>query len=186
MDLGEVSQRPTGVSKHQIKVRIVAIDPGTKKSGYCVLRTGLSHGLNVEKVAKLPNDQIMARIRHCDMGNTHVVIESLSNQGGTFGYDLIETGYTRSLEQTCEDHRIPCFIYRRFQYGRYFVTEGKLNDASLRAALETQYGPSAKKNDPHFLKGASDKRSAFALAKYEYRLIHGLLLPKAGVKLQAT
>ena len=185
MDPGELSQRPTGVSKHQIQVRIVAINPSTIESGYCVLRTGLSHQLNVEKAAKLPNDQFMARIRHCDVGNTNVVIESLSNQGGTFG-DLIETGYTRSLEQTCEDRRIPCFIYRRFEYGRYFVTEGKLNDASLRAALETQYGPSAKKNDPLFLKGASDKSSAFALAKYEYRLIHWLLLPKAGVKLQAT
>ena len=83
MDLGEISQRPTGVSKHRIPVRIVAIDPGTKESGICVLRTGLSHQLNVEKVAKLPNDQILARIRDCDVGNTHVVIEGLSNQGGT-------------------------------------------------------------------------------------------------------
>lgn len=66
MDPGELSQRPTGVSKHQIQVRIVAINPGTKESGVCVLRTRQSHELNVEKVAKLPNDQIMARIRHCD------------------------------------------------------------------------------------------------------------------------
>jgi hypothetical protein len=150
------------------------------------MRTGLSHELNVEKVAKLPNDQIIARIRDCNVENTHVVIEGLSNQGGTFGYDLIETGYyIGSLRQTCEDRLIQCFIYRRFEYGRYFVTEGKLNDATLRAALETIWGASAKKTDPlFFLKGATDKRSAFALAKYhEYRLIRELPLPNEGFKL---
>ena len=48
-------------------------------------------------------------------------------------------------------------------------------------------GP-AKKIDPLFFpEEATDKRSAFALSKnHGYRLIQGLSLPKAGVKLQAT
>ena len=58
--------KPVGVSKGQMMLRNIAINPGTKESGVCVLRTRQSHELNVEKVAKLPNDQIMARIRHCD------------------------------------------------------------------------------------------------------------------------
>jgi len=58
--------KPVRVSKGQMMLRNIAINPGTKESGICVLRTGLSHQLDVEKAAKLPNDQFMARIRHCD------------------------------------------------------------------------------------------------------------------------
>jgi hypothetical protein len=58
-------------------------------------------------------------------------------------------------------------FYPRRQYGRWLVPDGTLNDATLRAALEEKYGPSSKKGDPLYaLRGASDKRSAFALAMY--------------------
>ena len=103
----------------------------------------------------------------CD--RLYVVIEGMANQSRAFGNSSIETCYFigRLLEHCDKPELISVTLYKRHEYGRFFVTGGVLNDASLRAALETIWGASAKKTDPLYpLRGASDKRSAFALAKY--------------------
>ena len=157
---------------------ILGIDPGTTESGVCLIEAKNVHMPNILKAEKTENSNLFSQILllwlEKDTGKRlEVVIEGMANQSRAFGQSSIETCYFigRLLEH-CSRKDIPVTLYKRHEYGRFFVSNGLLKDATLRAALETIYGPSAKKTDPlYVLRGASDKRSAFALAKYhEHRL----------------
>ncbi len=155
---------------------ILGIDPGTSESGICLIEAKGFYHPNIVYAEKLLNGNVKRIIDEtrlkCD--RLHVVIEGMANQSRAFGGSSIETCYFigRLLEHCDKIDQILVTLYKRHEYGRFFVTSGVLNDSSLRAALETIWGPSAKKADPLYaLRGASDKRSAFALAKYhEHRL----------------
>ncbi len=152
---------------------ILGIDPGTAESGICLIEAKGFDKPNIVKAEKTENSNLFSQILllwlEKDNGDCfEVVIEGMANQSRAFGQSSIETCYFigRLLEH-CSRKDIPVTLYKRHEYGRFFVNSGVLNDASLRAALETIWGPSAKKTDPLYaLRGASDKRSAFALAKY--------------------
>lgn len=155
---------------------ILGIDPGTAESGICLVEAKDFNQPNIVNAGKLFNSNVKRIIDEtclkCD--RLHVVIEGMANQSRAFGGSSIDTCYFigRLLEHCDKPDPISVTLYKRHEYGRFFVNSGVLNDASLRAALETIWGPSAKKADPLYsLRGASDKRSAFALAKYhEHRL----------------
>jgi len=152
---------------------ILGIDPGTTESGVCLIEAKNFHMPNILKAEKIANNDIReiiwAKVEKQD-ADLQVVIEGMANQSRAFGQSSIETCYfIGRIMEFCDglDTNIPVTLYKRHEYGRFFVNNGLLKDATLRAALETIYGPSAKKNDPlYVLRGASDKRSAFALAKY--------------------
>lgn len=150
---------------------ILGIDPGTTESGICLIEEKDFKQPNIFTAQKVENGQIKKIISDtfslCH--RVEVVIEGMANQSRAFGNSSIETCYfVGRLMEFCDSlNHVNLTIYKRHEYGRFFVNGGVLNDASLRAALETIWGPSAKKNDPLYpLRGASDKRSAFALAKY--------------------
>lgn len=155
---------------------ILGIDPGTAESGICVIEAKGFDKPNIVSAEKVDNRQVKKIISDtfslCN--RVEVVIEGMANQSRAFGSSSIETCYFvgRLMEFIDSLKYVNLTLYKRHEYGRYFVNSGVLNDATLRAALETIWGPSAKKNDPLYsLRGASDKRSAFALAKYhEHRL----------------
>jgi hypothetical protein len=92
----------------------------------------------------------------------------MAYQGRGFGAESIKTCYEIGrLFELCERLDLSFTLYPRQEYGRFFVPSGTLNDASLRFSLEQIFGPSKKKGDPLYsLRGGSDKRSAFAVAKY--------------------
>lgn len=154
---------------------ILGIDPGTTESGICLIKAKGFDEPNILNSDKLKNQslksEIESLIRHTEV-NLQVVIEGMANQSRAFGQSSIETCYLIGrLMEFCDERDIPVTLYKRHEYGRFFVNSGVLNDASLRAALETVWGPSAKKSDPLYpLRGASDKRSAFALCKYHEHL----------------
>ena len=156
---------------------ILGIDPGTAESGICLIEAKDFNQTNIVNAGKLFNSNVKRIIDEtclkCD--RLDVVIEGMENQSRAFGGSSIETCYfIGRLLEYCENipYKISLHLYKRHEYGRFFVNSGLLKDATLRAALETIWGPSAKKTDPLYaLRGASDKRSAFALAKYhEHRL----------------
>lgn len=151
---------------------ILAIDPGTTESGICLIQDYQYEQPYILRAAKLENCRVFRLIREL-LPSTKVVIEGMSNQSRMFGDSSIQTCYfIGKMLYMCEEHKLPVTVYKRHEYGRFFVTSGVLNDSSLRAALETIWGPSAKKTDPlHALRGASDKRSAFALAKYHQHML---------------
>lgn len=153
---------------------ILGIDPGTTESGICLIEAKDFRQPNILTAEKMPNAEIKdlskaiigAFALRCS--GLEVVIEGMGNQSRAFGQSSIETCYfIGKLLEYYDVRKIPVTLYKRHEYGRFFVNNGLLKDATLRAALETIWGPSAKKNDPLYpLRGASDKRSAFALAKY--------------------
>lgn len=150
---------------------ILGIDPGTTESGICLIEAKDFRQPNILTAEKMQNHLVKGEISYlqtqCD--RLYVVIEGMANQSRAFGGSSIETCYFigRLLEHCDKPEPISVTLYKRHEYGRFFVNSGVLNDATLRASLETIWGPSAKKNDPLYaLRGASDKRSAFALAKY--------------------
>lgn len=158
---------------------ILGIDPGTTESGICAVLEGEFNKPNIFTAEKVANDQIKEKISDNNFQwgvrnfRLEIVIEGMANQSRAFGQSSIETCYFigRLLEH-CSRKDIPVTLYKRHEYGRFFVNGGVLNDASLRAALETIWGPSAKKADPLYaLRGASDKRSAFALCKYHEHML---------------
>lgn len=158
---------------------ILGIDPGTTESGVCLIEDYQYEQPFILRAEKLENCRVFRLIREL-LPNTEVVIEGMSNQSRMFGDSSIQTCYfIGKLLHICELDELPVTIYKRHEYGRFFVTSGVLNDSSLRAALETIWGASAKKTDPLFLlRGASDKRSAFALAKYhQHRLAAMVKVP---------
>jgi len=164
---------------------ILGIDPGTTESGVCLIEAKDFNQPNIVRADKVINNEVRKIIWHevktiwhqvtPETKQIDVVIEGMANQSRAFGQSSIETCYfIGRIMEFCDglDTNIPVTLYKRHEYGRFFVNNGLLKDATLRAALETIYGPSAKKTDPLYaLRGASDKRSAFALAKYhEHRL----------------
>lgn len=151
---------------------ILGIDPGTTESGICLIEAKGFNQPNIFTAQKVENGQIKKIISDtfslCH--RVEVVIEGMACQSRAFGDSSIQTCYfIGRLMEWCDKsvNPISVTLYKRHEYGRFFVNSGLLKDATLRAALETIWGPSAKKNDPLYaLRGASDKRSAFALAKY--------------------
>ena len=155
---------------------ILGIDPGTTESGICVIERGQFDQVKIQVADKISNDECFKMLFEAEaVGTDHmeIVIEGMGFQARAFGKDSIITCYNIGrMLQICDQINNPAAIYTRHQYGRHFVSTGGINDGSLRAALEEIYGPSKKKGDPLFqLRGASDKRSAFAIAKYhEFKL----------------
>lgn len=148
---------------------ILGIDPGTTESGICLIEAKGFDRPNIVRADKIGNSDVKELIWQ-ERKRIEVVIEGMANQSRAFGHSSIETCYyIGRLLEFCFGftESVPVTLYKRHEYGRFFVNSGLLKDATLRAALETIWGPSAKKNDPLYpLRGASDKRSAFALAKY--------------------
>lgn len=150
-------------------MRILGIDPGPKESGVCLISDG-----NLQYVKKVDEHEIKRKIKLLELcGHFEIAVEGMVCMGQVLGQSSIETCYlVGRIQEFAARHSAAVTLYSRREYGRWYVPDGTLNDASLRAALEQMYGPSQKKGDPLYaLRGASDKRSAFALAKYhEFKL----------------
>lgn len=152
---------------------ILGIDPGTTESGICLIEVGEFNQVNIQRAEKVPNLEVRRFIQAWRHKGWQIACEGMVYQGQGFGAESIKTCYEIGrLMQLCSQLGLGFTIYSRREYGRFFVPEGTLNDATLRASLEQIFGPSSKKLDPLFLlRGASDKRSAFAVAKYHQHRI---------------
>lgn len=163
-------------------MKILGIDPGPEESGICLIETGKPLEVKILRCDKVSTSCIFRELETLiSEGNAQVAIEGMVYQGRGFGQSSIQTCYLIGRIQQFCNHSwgIPLTLYSRREYGQWIVAGGKLNDATLRAALESVYGKSAKRGDPLYaLRGATDKRSAFAIAKYhEHKLLHPNLYP---------
>jgi len=147
---------------------IIGIDPGSTHSGVCIIGPGKIKHPNILSADKIANADLMHMLRAIWVDTSEIAIEGFACQGRPVGDSSIQTMYfIGRLLQKAEDRDISITVYKRREYGQWITAGGKLNDATLRAGLESIYGPSAKKTDPLYpLRGATDKRSAFAVAKY--------------------
>lgn len=140
---------------------IAGIDPGDVESGVCLI----DHHYKLLAAAKLPNAQ--ARIWLKEAQASVWAIESIQSYGMTVGRSVFETCYEIGrLLELAEQNRIETVLYPRPEIARALCGVGKTNDAVVRKALLTRFGGDRKGEPLYLLKGASDKRSAFAAAVY--------------------
>ena len=151
---------------------VCGIDPGQTESGVCVV-VHEDGKFKIDYAAKMDNASLLKLIASDQsIGNYFprvFAIEPITPLGQTMGQSLIDTiKFIAILEDRINtQYLVHAFFYPRAKYGRWLVPDGKLSDATLRAAIEEKCGSSSKKGDPLYsLRGASDKRSAFALAMY--------------------
>ena len=156
---------------------IIGIDPGSTHSGICmVANLGDISKPNIMRADKVANADLMHMLETDWLTSSHIAIEGFACQGRPVGDSSIQTMYfIGRILQKAEDRGILITVYKRREYGQWITAGGKLNDATLRSGLESIYGASSKKADPLYpLRGATDKRSAFAIAKYhEFRISKG-------------
>ena len=155
---------------------IIGIDPGSTHSGVCIVSLGDIKRPNIVRAEKVANADLMHAMRAVWLDSSNIAIEGFACQGRPVGDSSIQTMYfIGRILQMAEDRGISITVYKRREYGQWITAGGKLNDATLRSGLESIYGASSKKTDPLYkLRGATDKRSAFAIAKYhEFRMSTG-------------
>jgi Holliday junction resolvasome RuvABC endonuclease subunit len=143
---------------------ILGIDPGTTETGYCLVSKATFLPLEAGKVS---NDQLFESLPGLLSRVKEVTIEGIQSYGQAFGRTVIDTCYIIGrIQQVCIDHQVWCHVYPRPEYARAICGTVRTNDAILRRALITRFGEDKKGGPLYLLKGATDKRSAFAVAVY--------------------
>lgn len=153
---------------------IIGIDPGSFHSGICVIQTGDIKRPNIIRADKVANDELIQMLETEWAANSEIAIEDLVSYTHGRYIDLTQR-FIGFIQCKALDRNIEIYSYTRREYGQWITAGSKLSDATLRAGLESIYGASSKKTDPLYkLRGATDKRSAFAIAKYhEFRISKG-------------
>lgn len=162
---------------------LVGIDPGSEETGWAIVGDDYS----IINAAKVSNQDFLDMIySFTDITSPPILVcESIQSYGMTMGKSTIETCYMIGRIIEASKHmKFEIFLYPRPQYGKAITCGPKVNDALIRTALEVRFGsydPGKKekrlKNGTikqafvpegplHKLSGASDKRSAFAVACY--------------------
>jgi len=143
---------------------ILGIDPGTHETAYTLIDTDYT----VLASDKLPNGEFMNLLPQIECGE--IVIEGIKSYGQTVGQETFHTCYFIGELRNEARHLNKKFtIYHRPEYMHSILgcrpPKGKA-DSALWQALRFRFGGDKKGEPLHLLKGASDKRSAFAVAVY--------------------
>lgn len=146
-------------------MRILGVDPGSAESAYCLINEDAS----IACAGKLPNGEFIVFLRNL-FGFHSVAVEGMRGMGARVGHETFDAAYiVGRVQEISEQKGAKCTVYHRPQYlhplcgGR--PPKGK-SDATLWAALKTRFGGSNKGEPLHPLKGATDLRSAFAVAVF--------------------
>jgi hypothetical protein len=141
---------------------IIGIDPGSTETAYCKI----DNQYRILDAQKLPNEEVAKMLKRCT-SNHRVAIESIQSYGMPVGKEIFETCFwIGEYIRICKDMCLRYSLIPRPEYIRRICGTGKINDAILRQALLLRFGGD-KKNEPlNFLKGNTDKRSAFAITVY--------------------
>ena len=146
---------------------IIGIDPGSTHSGVCMVTDLVDISKpNIIRADKITNVELMRMLSTGWAANSEIALEDMVSYVHGRHIDLTQR-FIGQIILRAEGLGIPITLYTRREYGQWITGGGKLSDATLRAGLESIYGASSKKTDPLYkLRGATDKRSAFAIAKY--------------------
>jgi hypothetical protein len=139
----------------------LGIDPGLRETGYALV----TQDYGLEEAGKYPNDAILRYIKNSK--SVTICIESLQSYGQAVGKEVFETAYVIGrIIQICDDYRLRYYLYARPEYARAICGVQRITDAVLWQALKLRFGGDRKGEPLHLLKGATDKRSAYAVAVY--------------------
>jgi len=139
----------------------LGIDPGNTESGYAYIREDYS----LVEAGKIQNKEILSHIKR--VVGTTIIVESLQSFGMPVGREIFETAYfIGRIMQICSDRGLRYYLYPRPEYAKCICGVQRVTDSVLRQALLLRFGGDKKDEPLYLLKGASDKRSAFAVAAY--------------------
>lgn len=145
------------------KTPVLGIDPGTTESGF----VRIQQDYKIIYASKDGNEDVIKYLQTTDTPIEMVVIESIQSYGLTMGKSTIETCYfIGRIIQVCKDKNIPYELIPRPEYGKSIISGNKVNDSLIRSALEMRFGGYKKGEPLALLAGATDKRSAYAVACY--------------------
>jgi hypothetical protein len=139
---------------------VLAIDPGTDRSAWLILRDGC-----VEAFAHPSNDDLLDPIRMRILGDFDaVVIEQIESFGMAVGREVFETvRWAGRFEEAA--HPIPVVLLPRRRVKLHLCGSAKAKDPNIRQALIDRFGGPASIRKGGALYGISkDVWSALAIA----------------------
>lgn len=143
-------------------MRIIAIDPGSKESGFCIIREEDKTPL---KFGKEKNYELLEMLRRRPAGCRRAVIERVECYGMGVGRTVFETCvWTGRFLQTCENAGIRAFLVPRRAVKLHLCGRASARDANIVGALKERFGEKGTKNNPGFFFGfKADVWQAYAL-----------------------
>lgn len=143
---------------------ILAIDPGTTETAWCLFRDGLPR-----LFAKEPNAAVRLMVGNPPEPISLVAIEMVASYGMPVGREVFETvRWIGRFEEMADP--VPVVLVYRQEVKRHLCRSSKANDATIRQALLDRFGPGREaaigtKKAPGPLYGVSgDVWSALAIA----------------------
>ena len=126
---------------------VVAIDPGTKESGYCHLIGG-----GIAACGTLSNDILLDWLTNDHFGDVAVVFEKVTSYGKVIGASTLETVFwTGRMFQAAKRpeyfHRVVSRI-SRLDVKMHMCRSAKAGDKDIRKALIARYGAKGTKAHP--------------------------------------
>ena len=122
-------------------MRILAIDPGTNQSGWCLLLNG-----SIADSGVSDNAEILAFIRAMDVDE--LAIEMIASYGMAVGKEVFETCvWIGRMQQTWRRPDGVCLIFRK-DVKMHLCGTPRAKDANIRQALIDRMGAPGTKKEP--------------------------------------
>lgn len=122
-------------------MRILAIDPGTTESGYCLFDGG-----RVFESGVLSNIDMLTRVQQWPAA--HLAIEMIASYGMPVGHEVFETvRWIGRFQQAWRDPEAVRFVYRQ-DVKLHLCKTPRAKDANVRQALIDLLGPQGTKKEP--------------------------------------
>lgn len=149
-----------------MKLKLLAIDPGTTQSGFCVWS-----GDAIHEADKISNVDLLQKIRcgHFERNEVNLVaIEKVASYGMAVGAETFEAVFwSGRFAEAWLSKGIQGFVRRpaRLEVKLHLCHSPRANDSTIRQALIDRFGAPGTKANKGFTYGlAGDQWQAFALA----------------------
>ncbi|KOQ78866.1 hypothetical protein ABW45_04665 [Stenotrophomonas maltophilia] len=125
-------------------MRILAIDPGTEESGWCLLQNG-----SVLESGVMPNQELLGVVAgYRRYGEDQLAIEMIASYGMAVGREVFETCvWVGRFQQVWRHPDAVRLVYRR-DVKLHLCGNAKAKDANIRKALLDLIGPQGTKKSP--------------------------------------
>lgn len=149
---------------------MLAIDPGTRESGWCKFDAVSGRIVRILDFGKCKNESVLGQITgSVDL----VIVEKLISYGKNVGNDVLETcEWVGRFTQYANDKHIPVGYIRRIDERRSLCGSPTANDSMIRNALIAKYakhdlknGKGTKDNPDFFYGFKADMWQAFAIGE---------------------
>ena len=154
---------------------ILAIDPGTTESGWCVI----DHHRKPQAFGKTPNNDLLVRIATGHFAGCRVVIEMVASYGMPVGREVFETCVW--IGRFLQESRGGADLIYRKDVKLHHCNHPRATDATIRQALVDRFAPGQRnhgkgtKATPGWFYGfRADIWQAYALAVYAADMLEEL------------